>query len=172
MKSIIRDLTGGLVIIAAAVVIGVLHNAVRGQSIPLVQRVDVISTAGHGGGTADAAETEMPEGSVGTEEVKNAVENADIYIVDARASDAYEAKRIPGAINIPYDRIPEYYDEITTIPVDARVICYCWGPNCDFSDQLATELKIMGYTNVVVFTGGMEDWEAAGHPFEIGKGGQ
>jgi rhodanese-related sulfurtransferase len=67
----------------------------------------------------------------------------------------------------------EYYAELTaTVPPDAKVVCYCWSPTCDFSDQLATELKIMGYTDVVVFTGGWEAWQDAGHPVEGSEVGE
>jgi len=174
MKHFVKDLAGGVVVIAAAVVIGVLHNAVRGQSIPLIQKVDVVRTANHGNGgeeetsgTAVVTAAELPEGAVTVDQVKALFDGGAVHIIDARAPEAFAEGHIPGAINVPYDRLPEYYEEFAaTVPTDAKIICYCWSPTCDFSDQLATELKIMGYTDVAVFTGGWEDWQEAGHPVE------
>lgn len=174
MKHFVRDLAGGVVVIAAAAVIGVLHNAVRGQSIPLIQKVDVVKTANHGNGGDDVAPggtpdspSERPEGTVTVEQVKALLDEGTVHIIDARGSEAFAQGHIPGAINVPYDRLPEYYEELTAaVPMDAKIICYCWSPTCDFSDQLATELKIMGYSDVTVFTGGWEHWQEAGNPVE------
>jgi len=170
MNNFIKNITGGVVIIIAATLIGVVHNAVRGQSIPLVQKVEKVQTARHNGG--DGADSgQLAEGAVTVVQVKDLVDEGAVYVIDARAPAGYEEGHIPGAINIPYDRLPEYYQQITdTVPLDARIVCYCWSPTCDFSDQLATELKIMGYTDVAVFPGGWEEWQDAGHPGETGAG--
>jgi len=182
MNNFIRDIVGGIVIIALATVVGVLHNAARSQSMPLIQHVAPVSTARHGDvtdqnrssrGDAEAAtpsQTGIPEGSVTVGQVKAMMESGDVYIIDARLPEAFDDGHIPGAINIPYDRLPEYYDGLTElVPTDATVICYCWSPTCEFSDQLATELKILGYADVVVFTGGWENWQNAGYETESGS---
>jgi len=175
MKQFAKNLAGGVVIIAAAAVIGIAHNAVRGQSIPLIQEVKPVQTVRHGNGGDGAVEGEavasaptgLPEGAVSVDQVKALFDAGEVYIIDARGAEAFEQGHIPGATNVPYDRLSEYYEDLTaTVPTDAKVVCYCWSPTCDFSDQLATELKIMGYTDVAVFTGGWEDWQKAGHPEE------
>ena len=175
MKQFASNLVGGAVIIAAAALIGVAHNAVRGQSIPLIQDVKAVQTARHdngGGGAvagdaADSGSPNLPEGAVSVDEVKALFDAGEAYIIDARGVEAFEQGHIPGATNVPYDRLAEFYSMLTaTVPTDAKVVCYCWSPTCDFSDQLATELKIMGYTDVAVFTGGWEEWQQAGHPVE------
>jgi len=177
MNRFVRDLAGGIVILAAAGVVGLLHNAVRGQSVPLIQKIKPVSTArpvpaasvskppdsiSEAGNPVD-----LPEGSVSAEQLKTMIDEGGTYVIDARAPEAFEDGHIAGAINIPYDRLPEYFDELTgLIPSDARVVCYCWSETCDFSDQLATELKILGYTDVSVFTDGWDRWQEAGFPAE------
>jgi rhodanese-related sulfurtransferase len=183
MKQLFADMAGGIAIIAVAAVIGVAYNAVRADSVPLIQRVQAVSTVSHDrpatatdgdeGGTISTppASAPLPEDAVSIDDVKAAVDAGTAVIIDARAQSVFAEGHIPTAINIPYDHLPEYYDMLLeTVPLDARVICYCWGPSCDFSDQLATELRIIGYLDVVVFTGGWEHWQAAGYPVEKEKG--
>jgi rhodanese-related sulfurtransferase len=102
--------------------------------------------------------------------VKNLIDAGEVYIIDARPVSDYEKGHIPTAINIPYNKLPDYIDEVTSlIDVNDGVLCYCTGPDCDFSHQVATELGFLGYTKVAVFTGGWEHWEAAGFEVETGE---
>jgi rhodanese-related sulfurtransferase len=177
MKRFARDIAGGVVIIAAAAAVGLLHNAVRGQSLPLIQKIDPVVTSRHadpadsnqasGGAVGWVSLEGTPEGSVTAKDLKAAIDEGTVYVIDARSPEAFEDGHIAGAMNIPYDRLPEYYDQLTgLIPLDATVVCYCWSVTCDFSDQLATELKIIGYTDVSVFTAGWDRWQEAGYPTE------
>lgn len=196
MKSFIAELAGGLAIIVVAAAIGLAHNAVREKPIKLVQKVKPVSTVSHGGadksggggsgspsGTTapgegsgageTGADIPLPEGAVGVADVKAMFDAGTAVIIDARAPSAFEEGHIPGAMNVPYDRLPDYIDQLLAeVPMDAEIVCYCWGPDCDFSDQLATEMKILGYENIMVFTGGWEHWEREGHPVDGTKAGE
>jgi 3-mercaptopyruvate sulfurtransferase SseA len=144
MTSFFRELAGGVALMIAATVLGIGVNAVRPDGVALIQKGAVVSTAQHG-------------------DVDTAV------IIDARSTEEYEAGHIPGSINIPHDRIPEFQDVLNReVSNDAHVICYCRSPSCDFSDLLATELKIIGWQDVSVFSGGWEEWTKAGFPVEKG----
>jgi rhodanese-related sulfurtransferase len=177
----LSNVAGGVVIIVVATFIGIAQNTVRSNPVKLIQDTAVVSTVRHGderaataeGDAAAALEEEtLPAGAIGVDDVKRLYDEGTAVIIDARAPEVFEAGHIPGAINIPYDKLPSYLDQLQSeVMTSDRVICYCWGPTCDFSDQLATELKILGYDNVVVFTGGWEHWTAAGHPTE-GTGGE
>jgi rhodanese-related sulfurtransferase len=158
----------------AATAIGIGVNAVRSNPVKLIQNTQAVSTASHDEEAAPAVsdggmpEAEaLPEGAVAVDELKQLLDEGAIVLIDARSPSAFEEKRIPGAINIPYDQLPSYLEALEeSVLREDHVVCYCWSPTCDFSDQLATELKIMGYENVSVFTGGMEHWAEAGHPTE------
>ncbi len=167
MKSFISEISGGLVIIVVATVLGVIVNSMRSGGIPLVQRGAPVSTVKYGV-PADTAAAGIPaDGAVSLAEVKRLWDEGTAFIIDARSPLEYEQGHIPGSINIPHDRIPEYLDTLMSeIPTDGTVIVYCRGPKCDFSDHLATELKILGYKNVRVFPGGWEHWVAAGYPVD------
>ena len=61
----------------------------------------------------------------------------------------------------------DYYDQLkSTIPLDALIVCYCESVTCDNSENLVRELGLMGYTNVLVYRGGWEEWVAAGNPVD------
>ncbi len=176
MKSLLGDLAGGVVLMIVATLIGVGFNAVRSNPVKLIQNATAVSTVQHGDRSKDstgldaatgAAQEALPDGAIGIDELRRLYDENAVVIIDARAPGAFEEGHIPGAVNIPYDQLPDYLETLQSeVFTDDAVICYCWGPDCDFSDQLATELLIMGYENVKVFTGGWDEWTAAGHPTE------
>jgi rhodanese-related sulfurtransferase len=184
------DFAGGLVIVIIAAVIGIAQNAVRSNPVKLIQNTRPVSTASHDAGetasgvtpevdaahpadgqtTPAVAEESLPEGSVSLERARQLYDEGVSIFIDARSPESFAEGHIPGAVNIPYDQLPKYLDTLQSqVLTSDHIICYCWSPTCDFSDQLATELKIMGYDNVEVFTGGWDQWIEAGHPTEEGE---
>ncbi len=170
MRNVFSEILGGVGILVVATLLGIVVNAVRPNGVALIQSGAPVSTAQHGN-SADSAAADttdaLSEGAISLAEMKRLFDEGSIGILDARDATEYEQGHIPGAINIPYDRIPEYFDVLQSqVPMDAHVVCYCRSLTCDFSDQLATELKIMGYQNVSVFSGGWDQWTTAGYPIE------
>jgi len=193
MKDVISALTGGIAVLLVATAIGVAQNAMRDQPMKLIQRVPAKSrnattlpgaaTPGAAGGATDTNRTGSPSTTTATTvpgqhpdsldaaAVKRMSDSGTVMILDARAPDAFAKGHIPGAINIPYDQLPNYLESLqSTVSLDDEVVAYCWGPDCDFSDQLATEMKLMGYTHVRVFHNGWEAWTRAGYPVKTGGG--
>lgn len=169
MAAFLKELTGGLVLILVASLIGVGVNTVRPSGLQLIQRVEAVQTAVHGEDGDPAGETHVAEGAVTLEEMKRIYDEGVVVIIDARSPTEYKEGHIPGAVNIPYDQLPAYMETLQLeAPMGTSVVCYCRGPSCDFSDHLATELKLMGYDDVSVFTGGWEHWTEAGNPAEGG----
>ena len=178
------EFAGGLMIIVVAAIIAIAQNAVRSNPVKLIQDTAPVSTARHGGDAAErddaggngaatggaGMDAPLPEGAVGVEEARRLYDEGIAIFIDARSPDGYAEGHIPGSINIPYDQLPKYLDTLQSQVLRTdHIIVYCWSPTCDFSDQLATELKIMGYDNVEVFTGGWDHWTAAGHPTGEGQ---
>ncbi len=168
MKSVFSSILGGLVIIAAATLIGVVVNAVRPGGVPLIQKTVPVPTPSRADADSSAADsTASRAGTISLSEMKRIFDEGNAFIIDARDPSEFSQGHIPRAINIPYDHLPEYLDMLNAeVPTDAQVVVYCRGPHCDFSDQLATELRILGYENVSVFTGGWEQWTEAGYPID------
>lgn len=91
-------------------------------------------------------------------------------LVDAREPEEYDAGHIPGAINLPWDKVVADPGLVTGFDAGGKpIIVYCGGGTCEVSMNVADALVAAGNPKVVVFTGGYPEWEAAGYP--LAKGG-
>lgn len=174
MKNLVSALTGGAVIVVVATLIGVAHNAVRSNPVKLINTVKTVKQPAPAGTPAttdsDAPVATPAEGAMTADDVLALVEEGITVILDARSVEEYEEGHIPGAINLPYDLLTEYLGVLgEVVTPDQPVLCYCRGPECDLSHSLATELGLMGFEQVTVFTEGWLAWEAAGHPVVTGS---
>jgi rhodanese-related sulfurtransferase len=92
----------------------------------------------------------------------------ELVIVDALSPISYAASHLPGAINMPPQRVDELAER--RIPGRAtEVVVYCANPGCDSSVEVATRLIELGYRNVRHYAGGKRDWAEAGLPLEGGR---
>lgn len=88
-----------------------------------------------------------------------------IVFIDCRDPEEYECGTIPGAINIPFDYMPEenleiYLDSaLGGCAQDTRLITFCSGEECDLSLHMARNLQAFGYTNLAIFFGGAREWD-------------
>jgi rhodanese-related sulfurtransferase len=103
---------------------------------------------------------------IGRDELLTTMERGDPFVlVDALGPISYATAHLPGAINIPPDRV----DAIAArrIPdIEALVVVYCAGQDCESSVDVAARLTELGYRNVVHYAGGKRDWSEAGLPLE------
>jgi len=79
------------------------------------------------------------------------------YVIDTRRAEDYEADHIPNAVNIEWR---ELVGRRADIPKDKTVIVYC--NTGSLSAQGAFALKLIGYDNVKVLTGGYDAFKAKG----------
>ena len=88
-----------------------------------------------------------------------------LVLVDALGPISYGAAHLPGAINIPPERVDALAGR--RIPsLDHLVVVYCANPSCVSSVEVAERLVELGYSNVLHYAGGKEDWTSAGLPLE------
>lgn len=101
------------------------------------------------------AERESSYQQISMEEAAAMMEEQEDYIIlDVRTPEEYEAKHIPGAVNIPNETIGS--DPISELPdKDQLILVYCRSGNR--SKQSSQKLADQGYTRVVEF-GGINDW--------------
>lgn len=87
-----------------------------------------------------------------------------VLFIDARDESDYLAGHITGAINIPFEDLDNYKQELEQIPKDKPIVVYCAGSECDLSVLLGDILFEKGYKQVYVFFGGWVEWQEAKYP--------
>jgi rhodanese-related sulfurtransferase len=85
-----------------------------------------------------------------------------VYLVDVRGVEQYDAGHIPGARNIPLETIPSSF---YSLPKDRMIVTYCADLACGLSPQAALELAQKGF-QVQHLVGGFAEWSRKGFPIE------
>lgn len=100
------------------------------------------------------------------DELRARMERGDeLVLVDALGPISYGTAHLPGAINIPPDRVDAV--AVRRIPnPDTLVVVYCAGPDCVSSVEVGERLVELGYRNVLHYAGGKRDWTDAGLPLD------
>ena len=78
--------------------------------------------------------------------------NAPIAIVDARSGKWYDGTRIKGAVQYTEDFEKNHPDK------NQIIVVYCSNYKCPASVKVAKELIAKGYTNVLDYKGGLQEW--------------
>ncbi len=96
--------------------------------------------------------------AVSREELLARLEEGSIILLDVRPEDEYAAGHLPGALNLPLDRLDA---AIATLPRDREVVAYCRGPYCVLSVEAVEALRARGFKARRLKDGFIE-WRAAG----------
>jgi rhodanese-related sulfurtransferase len=108
------------------------------------------------------AESKLSMNLISREELKQKLDRGDKFkLVNALGEWAFNAKHIPGSINI--SKIEDAKKRLN--PSD-EIIIYCSNPSCIASIIGYQLLTNMGYKKVRRYAGGIEDWQNAGYPLE------
>ncbi|MCR4395740.1 MAG: rhodanese-like domain-containing protein [Candidatus Saccharicenans sp.] len=100
-------------------------------------------------------------------EVEDLWHNQQAAILDSRSTLEFRRGHIPGAMSIPLDEVKSgNYGLLDTIPLGQPLIIYCEGGDCLTSLNLARLLHDRGFRDLRIFSGGWEEWMAAGLPVE------
>ena len=115
------------------------------------------------------------------EQMEKALKSEDHIIINALSEDDHNKKSIPGTLNLPVEtvnasnrvekvssfieqHIRKYPDlegliERNKLDIkDVPIIIYCANPGCNASKNLAKHIMNAGYSNVVEYPGGIEEW--------------
>ena len=85
-----------------------------------------------------------------------------ITVLDVRPAEEYAAGHLPGAINVPVDRLEKY---LSKLPKRKEVLAYCRGPYCLMSFEAVEKLRKRGF-KAKRLENGYPEWRAAGLPVE------
>jgi rhodanese-related sulfurtransferase/DNA-binding transcriptional ArsR family regulator len=85
-----------------------------------------------------------------------------VTVLDVRPEDEFTAGHLPGALNVPLDRLDAV---IATLPRDREVVAYCRGPYCVLSFEAIEALRRRGF-RARRLEDGFPEWKAAGLAIE------
>jgi rhodanese-related sulfurtransferase len=101
------------------------------------------------------------------EELKKAIEEKKVTLIDVNGSDSYKEGHIPGAI----DFATKKGELASALPKDkdALVVAYCANEQCGAYQAGAKKAKELGYTNVKHYSKGIQGWKRTGEKTEQGS---
>jgi rhodanese-related sulfurtransferase len=96
-------------------------------------------------------------------------DDPDAVIINVLDEEEFRKHHIPGSKNVPLDA-PDFNQRIDALTSgkDEPVVVYCASTDCPASEKAAERLEKAGFTRVLDFEGGMEEWEKQGYPVESG----
>ena len=97
--------------------------------------------------------------NISLEETKKLINNNGVQVVDLRGASEYKTAHIAKAENIFVGTLPDHLDEVSK---DKKVIIHC--QSGDRSSIAYSILAKNGFTNIVNFSGGMNEWVNEGEP--------
>jgi len=95
-------------------------------------------------------------------EVLARLKNGLVTVLDVRPEEEFAAGHLPGAINVPVDRLQAL---LSRLPKKKEVIAYCRGPYCLMSFEAVEKLRKRGF-KAKRLEDGYPEWRAAGLPVE------
>jgi ArsR family transcriptional regulator len=101
-----------------------------------------------------------PVAPVGPDELRELQEAGSAVVLDVRPEEEFLAGHIPGAVNVPLQRLAE---EADALPRDREIVVYCRGPYCLLTLDALDLLRARGYSVRRLETG-LPAWREAGLP--------
>lgn len=83
-----------------------------------------------------------------------------VTVLDVRPPEEYAAGHIPGAINVPLEKLESF---LSRLPKRKEVVAYCRGPYCLMSFEAVEKLRSRGW-RARRLANGLPEWRAAGLP--------
>jgi rhodanese-related sulfurtransferase len=84
-----------------------------------------------------------------------------VFWVDARSLDEYDADHVPGAVLLNLENwdqlFPKFLDQWHP---DKKIVVYCGAASCELSREVAERLRKNNIPSVFVLKGGWEAWKA------------
>ena len=110
------------------------------------------------------APEKYPYPDVSVKELKSAIADQKVTVIDANGTDSYKQGHIPGAID--FEAQGKDLAKVLPKEKDALIVAYCGGPQCMAYQSAAKKAKELGYTNVKHLSAGISGWKSAGEKVE------
>lgn len=105
---------------------------------------------------------------VSVEEVEALLVRADVIVLDARPPAFFEMGHLAGARNLSREQFDKDFASLETIlrAPGQTLLIYCSDVSCEDGALIARTLQQRGFTSLLLFPGGIAEWEGAGKPLE------
>lgn len=149
-----------LVLMLVSILCGAFANTFGPKRIPWQQ-----AWSGQVGSQAEA----LGIRTATVDDAKRILDEGIHFIFDARPPVDFETGHIPGAMLLYSEEFDTYFpDYAMMLTPEQPVMVYCSGYACDESLLVSEMLFEQGFTNLVLFAGGMAEWNEAGYATERG----
>jgi rhodanese-related sulfurtransferase len=105
---------------------------------------------------------------ISRDELRTAIDAGAVTVVDALPASYFEQAHLPGALNLVEADVEAEAPRLLP-DKDAAIVTYCSNAACPNSQNVASKLERLGYTNVRKYRDGIQDWSEAGLPIEAGR---
>ena len=151
-----------LVIIVLSIILGVLRNILMIEPLPLLKEKKTLNNI-----EGISIPEKLDEPMSIDLDLAYKLFNDKALFIDARAVEDYVNGHIENSVNIPYDEIESYEDDILDFNVLLPVVIYCSGGECELSMHLGDMLfDDYEFEKVLIFEAGFPAWEEAGYPIK------
>ncbi|HMK36987.1 MAG TPA: rhodanese-like domain-containing protein [Desulfomonilaceae bacterium] len=94
-------------------------------------------------------------------------DDGETSFLDTRKPEDYSESHVKGSLSLSPDDVTEAFPDVQPLlPLDNRIVLYCYGPECDMAERVAGFMISMGYKKLVIMSAGLRPWEAAGYPVD------
>ena len=151
------------VILAVAVLLGIISNRLREKPLPLFTDSSSHETQNFN--------READDLTISLEEAKEFFYSHEAVFIDARPKEFYDLGHIAGAKSLPYEEFDRLFPSVMKdVDKETVIITYCDGKHCHLSRDLALALMDKGYLNVFVLPNGWTAWKEARLPVQTSPG--
>ncbi len=88
-----------------------------------------------------------------------------VTVLDVRPPEEYAAGHVPGAVNVPLDKLEQY---LLALDPQQEIVAYCRGPHCVLAFDAVARLREKGL-KARRMQDGFPEWKQAGLPVEEGE---
>jgi rhodanese-related sulfurtransferase len=104
--------------------------------------------------------------NITTDELKQAIADKQVLLVDVNGTESWQDGHIPGALN--FEKVEKDFAKVLPADKNALVVAYCGNERCTAYKAAAAAAKKLGYTNVKHYSKGIAGWKKAGEKTEKG----
>jgi rhodanese-related sulfurtransferase len=164
--SLQKVMLDALVIVLLAAVFGLAVNWRMVFNLFSGQVLSADVTAGEPVSREDAVLVELFPVPIAQDELDELLAEGAL-LIDARNSLSFADGHLPGALSLPYTgEAPELSGLDALADKGTTLITYCSGYGCEDSFKLGSLLMQVGYQDVVVYEGGLPEWQDSGRELE------